>query len=103
MSIIRQDATTREWVILAPGRGRRPHEVTPSRVLRDPDFNCIIHTAPLEDEARPYYLWHLRIVPRLTTLAGFELGSGMWITTMLPEESAAMMRDALQSDQRGER
>jgi UDPglucose--hexose-1-phosphate uridylyltransferase len=72
-------------------------------VLSDPDFNFIIHTAPLEDEAKPYYLWHLQIVPRVTIIAGFELGSGMWITTMLPEESATIMRDVMQQDNRGGR
>jgi len=34
MSIIRQDVTTKEWVILAPGRGHRPHEVRPSHTPR---------------------------------------------------------------------
>lgn len=61
--------------------------------LGDPDFNYIIHSAPIEDENKDYYLWHIQILPRLTTIAGFELGSGIYITTMLPEESAAAMRE----------
>jgi UDPglucose--hexose-1-phosphate uridylyltransferase len=60
-----------------------------------PDFNALVQTAPLEDEAKPYYLWHLQIVPRITTMAGFELGSGMAISTMMPEESAALMREVM--------
>jgi hypothetical protein len=34
-----------------------------------------IHTAPVEDESKAYFLWHVEIIPRLTTPAGFELGS----------------------------
>ncbi len=63
--------------------------------LGEHDFNYILHSAPLEDAARRYYLWHIQILPRLATIAGFELGSGMFITTMAPEESAAVVRDAL--------
>jgi len=61
--------------------------------LGDPDFNYIIHSAPAEDENKDYYLWHIQILPRLSTIAGFELGSGVYISTMLPEQSAATMRE----------
>jgi UDPglucose--hexose-1-phosphate uridylyltransferase len=64
-------------------------------LLGDPDCNVMIQAAPMEDEAKPYYLWHLQIVPRLTTMAGFELGSGMAISTIMPEASAAIMREVL--------
>lgn len=60
--------------------------------LGNPDFNYVIHTAPLTDEDKDYYLWHLQIMPRLTMPAGFELGSGMSINTALPEETAEFMR-----------
>jgi len=60
--------------------------------LHDPDFNYIIHTAPVGDEHKPYYLWHVQIVPRLTTAAGFEMGSGIYINTTLPEETAEFIR-----------
>jgi UDPglucose--hexose-1-phosphate uridylyltransferase len=63
--------------------------------LANPDFNYILHSASTEDEAKPYYLWHIQILPRVTTIAGFELGSGMSITTVMPEESAASMRDIM--------
>jgi UDPglucose--hexose-1-phosphate uridylyltransferase len=61
--------------------------------LGDPDFNYIIHSAPIEDENKDYYLWHLQILPRLATIAGFELGSGIYIPTMRPEDSAAVIRE----------
>jgi UDPglucose--hexose-1-phosphate uridylyltransferase len=39
-----------------------------------------------------YYHWYLSIVPRLTRVAGFELGSGIYINTVLPEDAAAFLR-----------
>ncbi|HBH60401.1 MAG TPA: hypothetical protein DDX85_01395 [Nitrospiraceae bacterium] len=61
--------------------------------LHDPDFNLIIHTSPVDDEHKTYYLWHIQIIPRLTLAAGFELGSGIYINSAMPEETAAFMRD----------
>jgi UDPglucose--hexose-1-phosphate uridylyltransferase len=66
--------------------------------LDNPDYNLIIHTAPVDDEHKTYYLWHIQIIPRLTLAAGFELGSGIYINTALPEETAAYMRDFKVSD-----
>jgi len=63
------------------------------RCLNDPDFNYVIHTAPVKDEEEDYYHWHFQIVPRLTTPAGFEMGSGMSINVALPEETAEFLRN----------
>lgn len=60
--------------------------------LGNPDFNYIVHSAPIEDEGKDYYIWHIQILPRLTLQAGFELGSGMYINVVFPEETAAFMR-----------
>ncbi len=65
--------------------------------LGDPDFNLIIDTATTEDEDDPYYHWHLRILPRLTTVAGFEMGSGIQINTALPEKTAEFIRQVHES------
>ncbi len=62
--------------------------------LGNPDFNCVIHSVPTDQEESKYYLWHIEVVPRLTTAAGFEIGSGIYINTALPEETAAFMRGA---------
>jgi len=61
--------------------------------LGNPDYNFVIHTAPVDDEHKSYYLWHIQIIPRLTKAAGFELGSGIYINTALPEETAKFMRE----------
>ena len=62
------------------------------RGLDNPDFNYMVDTSTTEDEEDPYYHWHIRIVPRLTTIAGFEMGSGIYISTALPEETAKLMK-----------
>lgn len=61
--------------------------------LENPDFNLTVNTVPRGDEDKMYFLWHLQIVPRLTTPAGFELGTGMAINFSLPEDAAAYLRD----------
>lgn len=61
--------------------------------LNNPDFNHVLYTAPIGDEDEPHYCWHLRIYPRLTAVAGFEIGSGIHINTSVPEDTARFMRD----------
>jgi UDPglucose--hexose-1-phosphate uridylyltransferase len=36
--------------------------------------------------------WHFEIVPRLTVFAGLELGAGLYVNWLLPEEAAARLR-----------
>jgi UDPglucose--hexose-1-phosphate uridylyltransferase len=38
--------------------------------------------------------WHLELLPRLTVLAGLELGAGIYVNTVAPEEAAAQLRAA---------
>jgi len=61
--------------------------------LKNPDFNLVVQTAPVKDEFEDYFHWHLQILPRLTTAAGFEMGTGIYINIALPEETAQFMRD----------
>ena len=67
------------------------------RELDNPAFNYMFDTSTTEDEEDPYYHWHIRIVPRLTTIAGFEMGSGIYITTAMPEDTAKVMREVASS------
>jgi UDPglucose--hexose-1-phosphate uridylyltransferase len=64
--------------------------------LNDPPFNYFIHSAPLKARVDDVYHWHLELVPKLSTAAGFELGTGMWINVVKPEESAAFLRERIQ-------
>ena len=60
--------------------------------LDDPDFNFIVRSLPPEEASVKYYHWYLSLVPRVTRAAGFELGTGMFINTALPEKSAKFLR-----------
>jgi UDPglucose--hexose-1-phosphate uridylyltransferase len=60
--------------------------------LDNPAYNLMVDSTLTEDEEDPYYHWHIRIVPRLTTIAGFEMGSGIYISTALPEDTASQMK-----------
>jgi UDPglucose--hexose-1-phosphate uridylyltransferase len=65
------------------------------RLLGDVDYNYVVHSAPVGEEATEYFAWHAQIVPRLTTPAGFELGSGIAVNPSLPEDTAAALRRAV--------
>jgi len=61
--------------------------------LQNPDFNFTIRTAPAECVGVRYFHWYISVIPRLTRTAGFELGSGMFINTVIPEEAADFLRN----------
>ena len=67
------------------------------RELDNPAFNLMVDTTITEDEEDPYYHWHLRIVPRQTMIAGFEMGSGIYISSALPEDTAKRMKQVASS------
>jgi UDPglucose--hexose-1-phosphate uridylyltransferase len=60
--------------------------------LDNPDFNYTIRSVPVKERGTEYFHWYISIIPRMTQPAGFELGSGMFINTALPEESAEFLR-----------
>jgi UDPglucose--hexose-1-phosphate uridylyltransferase len=67
--------------------------------LREPSYNLVLHTAPVRRAVPGYwqtidadFRWHLEILPRLTGVAGFEMATGCFINTMLPEDAAAVLR-----------
>ncbi len=61
--------------------------------LQNPDYNYVIRSAPAEYRGVTYYHWYLSVIPRLSQVAGFELGSGMFINTVLPEAAAEFLRN----------
>ncbi|HJR58961.1 MAG TPA: DUF4921 family protein [Vicinamibacterales bacterium] len=60
-------------------------------------FNLVLQTAPVRPRAsiRRAFHWRLEIVPRLTTASGFELGSGVFIVAVSPEQAARRLRAAI--------
>ena len=61
--------------------------------LDSPPYNLVLHTAPLAEPEHPYYHWHIEIMPKLTRVAGFEIGSGFYINPTPPEDAARFLRD----------
>ncbi|OFV95632.1 MAG: galactose-1-phosphate uridylyltransferase [Acidobacteria bacterium RIFCSPLOWO2_12_FULL_54_10] len=61
--------------------------------LANPDFNYVVRTAPGENRYSRYYHWYVSVIPRLTKVAGFELGSGMFINPTIPETNARFLRE----------
>ena len=64
-----------------------------NRALDRPPYNFVIHTAPVSEGDVDYYHWHLEIMPKLTRVAGFEIGSGFYINPTPPEDAAQYLRD----------
>jgi UDPglucose--hexose-1-phosphate uridylyltransferase len=72
-----------------------------ARALNQPQYNFIIHTAPARRRRRADYWtsidqdfrWHIEIMPRLTLIAGFEVGTGFYINPTPPEEAAKYLRE----------
>ena len=60
--------------------------------LENPDLNFTIRSGPAEYDRARHFHWYVSVIPRLTRVAGFELGSGMFINTVLPEAAAEFLR-----------
>lgn len=65
------------------------------RVLSFPAYNWFLHTAPLRSEPVSHYHWHFEVMPRTARPAGFEWGTGCFVTAVAPERAAAELRAAL--------
>jgi UDPglucose--hexose-1-phosphate uridylyltransferase len=61
------------------------------RLGASPPLNLWIRTAPRGTE---HFCWRIDVVPRLTHLAGLELGTGVHLNIVAPEQAAAQLRDA---------
>ena len=60
--------------------------------LADPPHNFFLHTAPCDGKNYDHYHWHWEILPKTATWAGFELGTGIEISTIEPEKAAEYLR-----------
>ncbi len=60
--------------------------------LGDPSFNLTILSIPLNARDKSAFHWYVSIVPRVSKIAGFELGCGMHINPAIPEESAKFLQ-----------
>ena len=62
------------------------------RLGANPPLNLWVRTAPRGAEQ---FNWRIDILPRLTHLAGLELGAGLHLNIVAPEKAAAELREAL--------
>jgi UDPglucose--hexose-1-phosphate uridylyltransferase len=60
--------------------------------LGDVAYNVVFHSAPYR--AQGTFHWHAHVYPKVTTRAGFELGTGVMINVVPPEEAAALLTAA---------
>jgi UDPglucose--hexose-1-phosphate uridylyltransferase len=56
-----------------------------------PPLNMWVRTAPRDAE---HFCWRIEIMPRLAQLAGLEIGTGVHLNVLAPEDAAARLRDA---------
>ena len=59
-----------------------------------PPLNLWVRTAPRGAE---HFHWHVDVVPRLTRLAGFELGTGLYVNIVSPEQAARELAEGVRS------
>ena len=76
--------------LVATGRALRDALTRLQQLVGDVAYNVVFHTAPHHDDAR--FHWHVHIVPRITSYAGFEQGTGVRINIVAPESAAAQLR-----------
>lgn len=79
--------------LLGVGHAVRSALCTLRAHLGDIAYNVVFHAAPYRASS-PYH-WHVHILPKLTTRAGFELGTGVYINVVAPEQAAEDLRTAL--------
>lgn len=60
--------------------------------IGDPDFNLSVRSAPTALADSVFFHWYIALIPRVNRIAGFELGSGMHINPVAPEQAAAQLR-----------
>ena len=60
--------------------------------LKNPDYNFFVHTAPPKERHSEHYHWHMEILPRVAIWGGLELGTGIDVVKVSPEETAKLLR-----------
>ncbi|MBU1700051.1 MAG: DUF4931 domain-containing protein [Candidatus Eisenbacteria bacterium] len=58
-----------------------------------PNYNYLIRSAPAGNGDADEYHWYFVVLPRITTPAGFEIGTGIFVNSVPPEMAAAYLRD----------
>ncbi len=69
--------------VAAVGRGLRTALKALTGSIGDVAYNLVFHSAPYR-VGEPFH-WHVHVVPKATTRAGFEMGTGVAINIVSPE------------------
>lgn len=78
--------------LVAVGRAVRDALDLFQRLVGDVAYNLVFHTAP--HRAGGTYHWHVHLVPRVTSVAGFEQGTGVRINIVPPEQATKQLEGA---------
>ena len=78
--------------VTAVGRALRAALVRLAELHGPVAYNLFFHSAPYRTSGT--YHWHVHAVPKLSTRAGFELGTGVLINVVAPEAAADALRRA---------
>ena len=76
--------------LIAVGEALRRTLLQLGETVGDVAYNIVFHSAPYR-VGEPYH-WHAHVWPKATTVAGFELGTGVAINVMSPEEAAETLQ-----------
>ena len=63
--------------------------------LDNPAYNMVIRSLTPGESSSLSFHWYISLVPRVSKLAGFELGTGMFVNPSSPEVSATTLREAV--------
>jgi UDPglucose--hexose-1-phosphate uridylyltransferase len=58
----------------------------------DVPYNVVVHSAPPSTSELAFH-WYVEVLPRLSIVAGFEMGTGIFVNIVAPEVAASRMRD----------
>ncbi len=59
--------------------------------LDEPAYNVVVHSMGAGHER---YHWYVEVIPRIAFLAGFEIGTGLFVNTVPPDTAADRLRAA---------
>jgi UDPglucose--hexose-1-phosphate uridylyltransferase len=59
--------------------------------LDGPPYNLVLHTAPLRERVDTTFHWHWEVHPRLRDIAGLELGTGLPVNPVAPEDAVEQL------------
>ena len=76
--------------LIAAGRAIQTALLSLRDAVGDVAYNIVFHSAPFRSPSD--FHWHIHLLPKITTSAGFELGTGVPLNVIAPEYAASELR-----------